>query len=128
MTARRKSSTSPASRTLAECRKRGWIAEVVERKLTRFITKDFLNVIDIIAIDGARIIGIQTTTGANHASRRGKILAEERVHAWLAAGGHLELWTWRQGGERGKRKVWMLRVETWDEMQSGVARGTESSP
>ncbi len=125
---RRKSSTSPTQRTLAECRKRGWIAQVVEQHIPfpkPFGTKrDLFGVIDIVAIVttdtmvavGCSLIGIQATsalTGGNHAARRHKILAEPRARQWLEAGGRLELWSWSKRGDRGKAKRWTLRVEAF---------------
>lgn len=53
---KRKKSTSPTARTLAECRKRGWIAQVVERRIPKsFVTVDFIGCIDVIAIVAPRV-------------------------------------------------------------------------
>jgi hypothetical protein len=42
---------SPTARSLEECRKRGWIAGVVEQTIPHtFIKRDFIGIIDIIAI------------------------------------------------------------------------------
>jgi hypothetical protein len=129
-TKRRKARVSPAARTLAECRKRGWIAGVVERRIPfpkpRGTTLDLFGVIDIIAVDlsapiGQRIIGIQATTGGagdgkggRHAEHRTKILAEPRARQWIEGGGRLELWSWAKQGARGKAKRWTLRIETYE--------------
>lgn len=104
---------SPTSRTLQHCEKKlGWIAGVVERRIPRvFITKDLFGCIDVVAIAGSQIVGIQATTGAHHADRRAKALAEPRLRAWLAAGAGFEIWTWSKRGEEGKRKLWTLRRE-----------------
>ncbi len=80
--------------------------------------------IDVVAIatsygGESRILGIQATTGAHHADRRAKILAEHRAKLWVAAGGRLELWTWsqrvahNQDGSKAKRPRWTLRVEAF---------------
>lgn len=116
---KRKKSTSPTARTLAECRKRGWIAQVVERwSPYARKTLDLFNVIDVVAIafsvpSGQGILGIQTTSDAHHADRRDKILAEPKARAWVEAGGRLELWSWAKRGGAGKRKLWTLRVEVF---------------
>lgn len=116
---KRKKGTSPTARSLAECRKRRWTAGVVE-KFVRFPKPghlvDLFGVIDIIAITPEGIVGIQATSGTNHANRRDKILAEPRARQWIDAGCKLELWTWSMKGSRGKRKLWALRVETYAEM------------
>lgn len=124
---KRRRGTSPTARTLAECRKRGWTAQVVER-WSQYARKtlDLFGVIDVVAIvpreagpralvgipQGA-ILGIQTTSDAHHSDRRAKILAEPRARAWVKAGGRLELWSWSKRGDRGKRKLWSLRVEAF---------------
>ena len=137
------SKTSPTQRTLAECRKRGWIAQVVEHTVPRvFIKRDLFGVIDVVAVVpqgmcrpdalglcayccevvdlyckpcGARkggILGIQATSGSNHASRVTKVLEEPRAIAWVKAGGLLQVWSWSKRREPGKkREVWLLRAE-----------------
>jgi len=103
---------SPTQRTLAECKRRGWPANVVEQRVPRvFITRDLFNCIDIVAIADHAILGIQATSGTNHAARRAKILAEPRALQWLQAGARFEVWSWSKRGPRGKRKLWTLRVQ-----------------
>lgn len=123
---KRRKGTSPTARTLAECRKRGWIAQNVEQ-FVRFPPPghrlDLFGVIDIVAIAPAgavapssncNTIGIQATaSAAHHAHRRDKILAEPRAKAWVEAGNGLELWSWSKRGDRGARKLWTLRVEVF---------------
>jgi hypothetical protein len=107
--------SSPTQRTLAECKKRGWTAQVVERFNT--FTKrriDLFGVIDIIAITPEGIMAIQATsgqTGGNHSTRMAKIKAEPRAKQWIDAGGKFEVWSWAKRGAAGKRKLWTLRVE-----------------
>jgi len=133
-TKKRKKSTSPTARTLAECKRRGWIAGVVERHIPfprpQGTKIDLFGVIDLVVIvppfdrDGngwpepGGILAIQATGGQGgvHAARRAKILAEPRAKAWIDAGGRLELWSWSKRGAAGKRKTWALRVETYEEM------------
>ena len=119
---RRKSKgLSPTARTLAECRKRGWIAQVVEQTIPRvFIKRDLFGCIDIVAIDAVtdphypRIIGIQATSGNDsgaHAARRRKILLEPRIKLWIEAGCRMEVWSFSKMGAAGKAKRWTLRAE-----------------
>lgn len=131
---KRRSSTSPTARTLAECRKRKLIVQVVERYNPHArVRVDLFGVIDLVAIVPgpvaaehrietptgpvarwpAGILGIQACAGASHADRRDKILAEPRARAWVYAGGQLELWSWAKQGARGKAKRWTLRVEAF---------------
>ncbi len=121
---KRKSRSTYSARTITECRRRGWLAGNVERRIPfpkpQGTTIDLFGIIDIIAIDlsvplGQRTIGIQATsggTGGSVAPHRAKILAEPRARQWLEAGNRLELWSWAKQG-RGKVKRWTLRVEVF---------------
>ena len=112
---KRKKSKSPTSRALDECKKRGWIAGVVE-KFVRFPPPghlvDLFGVIDIVAITPEGILGIQATgdNAGDMARRRRKILAEPRAKSWLEHA-RLEVWGWGKRGDRGKSKRWTLRVD-----------------
>lgn len=124
---KRKSKSTYSARTIAECRKRGWIAGNVERRIPfpkpQGTTIDLFGVIDIVAVDisaplGQRTIGIQATsggTGGSHSPHRAKILASADAKIWIEGGNRLELWSWAKQG-RGKVKRWTLRVETYEEM------------
>lgn len=104
--------SSPTQRALAHARKFGFIAQVVERwNSYAKVRVDLFGVIDVVAIAGDHILGIQATSGANHAARRTKALQEKRLRGWLAAGGRFEIWSYAKRGARGKRKVWELRRE-----------------
>lgn len=104
--------TSPTQRTLAELRKNGYTAQVVERWNPHAkVRVDLFGVIDLLALLPDRILGIQACAGASHAARRTKILDEPRARQWLQAGAALECWSWSKRGARGKRKTWTLRVE-----------------
>lgn len=103
---------TPNARTLAELRSRGWVAQSVEQTIPRtFVKRDLFGIIDLIALTPDGILGIQVTSGANHAARRTKALAEPRLRAWLDAGGRFAIWSWSKRGPRGKRKRWELREE-----------------
>lgn len=118
---KRKKAVPTTARTLAECRRRGWIAGVVERRIPfprpRGTKLDLFGVIDVVAISPGEkgAIGIQSTAniGGHHAKHRDKILAEPRARAWVESENRLELWTWAKQGARGKVKRWTLRVEVF---------------
>jgi hypothetical protein len=131
---RKAKATSPTARTLAECRKRGYVAQVVERwnphakvRVDLFGAIDLLAIVPLSASDAlvppiggepSGILAIQACAGDSHAARRDKILAEPRAKQWVDAGGQLELWSWSKRGDRGKAKRWTLRVETYAEMRA----------
>lgn len=131
---KRKPSTTPTQRCMAEIKRRGWTGAIAE-KWVRFPRPghhvDLFGVIDIVAIapprfdavlihgqtprviDPGAIVGIQASPGTRHAAHRDKILAEPRARLWVEAGGRPELWSWSKRGDRGKRKLWTLRVEAF---------------
>jgi hypothetical protein len=114
--------TSPTQRTLAECRKRGWTAQVVEKWNPHAkIRQDLFGCIDIVALTPDGILGIQACAGASHAARAAKMRAEPKVAAWLSAGGLLTVWSWSKRGARGEVKRWTLREEVIDVEQEEQA-------
>ncbi len=104
--------SSPTARSLQECKKRGWSAHVVE-KWNQYARKtfDLFGCIDIVALTDDGIMGIQATSGNNHAARVAKILAEPLALKWVKRGGQFEVWSWAKRGDAGKRKLWTLRTE-----------------
>ncbi len=104
--------SSPTQRTIAECKRRGWTAAIVERRIPfKNVTIDLFGCIDIVALTPDGILGIQACAGSSHATRRTKALAEPRLSAWLGAGARFEVWSWAKRGDAGKRKLWTLRAE-----------------
>lgn len=108
--------SSPTQRTLAECRRRGWLAQVVERWIPQARKRvDLFGCIDLVAIDtDNRLWGIQACAGSSHAARRAKALEEQRLERWLSTGARFAVWSWALRGARGRRKVWTLREEEVD--------------
>lgn len=102
---------SPTQRSLAYCRERGWTVQVVEH-WNPFARRrvDLFGCIDLVAITPEGVLGIQTTSGSGHSSRRKKVLAEKRIAQWVAAGAQFHIWSWSKRGP-GKRKEWTLRCE-----------------
>lgn len=103
---------TPTQRTLAELKKRGYYAAVVEKWIPAKgggFRKDLFGIIDVIALHGDMTIGIQVA-GTNFSSHVKKILdAQEAVSAWLGgASRRLEIWGWRPL-KQGKKRVWKLR-------------------
>lgn len=104
--------TTPTQRTLAECRRLGWQAAVAEKWIAQTKQrKDLFGFIDIVALTGDGILAIQATSGSNVAARERKIRTEcsEPAKAWLAAGGRIEVWGWRELKKKVDRKSWQVR-------------------
>lgn len=104
---------SPTQRTLAEARKRGWTAQVVEKWIPQARRRqDLFGCIDLLALDGLPgSLGIQATSGSNHSSRIKKAADEPRLRPWLEAGNRFEVWSWGKRGAHGSRKTWVLRAQ-----------------
>lgn len=93
----KKSSTSPTQRTLKLCRDHGWTVQVVERwNPFAKIRQDLFGFIDLVAMDGVNIIGIQSTSGDNVSKRLDKIRANDKSAEWLRSGGRLFVHGWRK--------------------------------
>jgi len=97
---------SPTQRTLAEMRRRGYYAEVVERWIPRAnIRKDFAGFIDVLCLGDSEVVGVQATSGSNVSSRLAKIANHENVGVVRKAGLRLLVHGW----SRGKDGKWKLR-------------------
>lgn len=105
--------SSPTQRALAECRKRGWTAQVVEKWVEPAKRRvDLFGAIDIVAITPHGLLGIQACAGASHAARMAKAKALPVIGAWKRWAG-FAVWSYSKRGPRGKRKLWTLREEYW---------------
>jgi hypothetical protein len=88
---------SPTQRTLALLKSWGWTAGIVERWVPgAFIRRDLFNIIDIIALTGKEIVGVQSC-GEAFAEHQQKIFVEYAKNArlWIGSGGRLFLFGWR---------------------------------
>jgi hypothetical protein len=123
---------SPTSRALEHYRELGYLADKTEHhNMFSHQKNDLFGFIDLVAIHPVRgIVGVQATSGANHAARRTKILALPTAVAWIAAGGIIEVITFAKQGARGKPKRWTTRIEviTADMFQLPPSLGLNSSP
>ena len=105
---------SPTQRSLAYLRKRGALAQVVERYNAYAKRRiDLFGFIDIVALDDKPgVLGVQTTSAGNVSHRVAKVhdACAESMRRWLQAGNRLVIHGWGKRGPRGTRKVWTLSV------------------
>lgn len=105
---------SPTQRSLAECKKRGWPAYVVEKWIPGArIRKDAFGFGDVLVLDGRPgSMLIQATVTGAVATREKKIRNDcaEMAKAWTDAGNRIEIWGWAKRGPVGKRKLWTLKT------------------
>lgn len=108
---KRKKPFSANARAMKDLEAMGFIAGKVEQRIPHcFITRDLFGCIDIVAArPGIGILGVQATSGANHAARRTKVIAEPQLRTWLASGARFEIWSYRLAGAAGARKLHELR-------------------
>lgn len=107
-------------RTLKALRDRGFTPEIVERWLPipgipgGGKRRDFLGIIDIIAVRKGETLGVQSC-GQAFAEHHRTIMAHENTALWLQAGNKLELWGWRKVKyKRGsKKEVWKPRIKVY---------------
>jgi hypothetical protein len=113
---------SPTARSLKKLRKEGWTASVVEKWIPQVKRRRDCFGFDVLACKpmptghfqmdprGDGIIGVQATSAANHSSRKAKLLKNAEAANWVAAGGRLEVWSWRKSS-RAQRPRWICRTE-----------------
>lgn len=103
-------------RSKAELEKRGYIAGKTEQPWNRFskVRQDFCGFADIIAFhpEHNETLAIQACTNDGGVQKHlDKLLAIYAVGMWVKQPSRrLEIWGWAKRGERGKRKLWTLRV------------------
>jgi hypothetical protein len=112
--------TSPTARTMGALRADGYHAEVVEKWIPGVNRRcDFLGCFDLLALKpGQPLLGIQTTSGTNHASRVKKLRGSPLLPLWLACGHAAEVWSWFQHNGR-----WQVRKEAL-QVQDAVVETT----
>lgn len=101
-------------RSCQTLKKDGYIYQIVERwNSYAKIRVDLFGVIDIVAVkaDITGVLGVQSTSTDHIMDRIRKALAEPRIRVWLEAQNRFQVWGWAKRGERGKRKLWTLKIK-----------------
>lgn len=92
----------------------GYMVEIVERwnQFAR-VRKDLFGFIDILAIKGDQVVGVQVTAGNGDVAKHiDKIRSLQSSSVWLDSPHRsIVIHSWEKRGERGQRKVWTC-VET----------------
>lgn len=98
---------TPTARTLKHLRADGWIADRVDCT-NRHASRDYLGIIDVIALRGEEILAIQVTGGGNGPARVRKMERDEYAEGMAAmrkAGIGIEVWDWRKRAS-GQWHIW----------------------
>lgn len=104
---------TPTARTLAELRKQGYVAAVVERWLPKVdLRKDLFGCIDVLACHGltAGCLGVQATTRENVMHRVEKAAKQIELRTFLQAGNRFEVWGWEQRGGKWTHLVYPVTL------------------
>lgn len=105
---------SPTQRSLQKLRNEGYDPAIVEHwNPFAKIRQDLWNCLDIIAVDGSGVLGVQVTSGAHVANRLTKLRKNPLVPVIMASGIRIEIHGWRKLRSRAKKKVrerWECRV------------------
>jgi hypothetical protein len=107
--------TSPTQRTKKFLVDAGFKVAITERwNQWAKVRQDLFGFIDLVAIhrDTSGVLGVQTTSGTNHAARRTKILESAEAHLWVECGNRIWLVSWAIRGAAGKRKKYEPRIES----------------
>ena len=108
---------TPTARTLRMLRSQGATVAVVEKfNPGARVRQDLFRFIDVVALEPGKVglLGVQTTSASNQASRVTKIQSEPNAALWLACGNRIQVHGWAKRGERGKRKRWTATVKDID--------------
>jgi hypothetical protein len=93
----------------------GFVAEVVERWISAAgVRRDLFHAFDVVAVHPCLpgVLGIQTTSKANLATRVEKVRRQPEVSTWLKAGNRAECWGWFK--ENGKWAVERIEIKAGD--------------
>ena len=108
---KKKSAISPMQRSLKALREQNWIAAITEHyNFFAHIRQDLWGLCDILCLKKGKMLAVQTTTGANLAARKIKVLANPNYPLLKSTGCGIELHGWSLKGKRGKRKTWQCRI------------------
>lgn len=102
---------TPTQRSLKWLRDNGYIAAVVEKWIPQTRRRlDLFNFIDILAVRGDEVLGVQATSGSNVSARVRKSQEQPAYSTWLqSVHRRFEVHGWAKRGPRGKRKLYVLR-------------------
>jgi hypothetical protein len=105
---------SPTSLTLDLLRRSGFVADVVEKWLTRVNRRrDLFGFGDVLGIDrkAPGVLIVQATSLAHVKDRLAKARSRPELAAWLRAGGRFEVHGWAKRGGRWRVKIIAVRGE-----------------
>ena len=105
---------TPTARTLKVLKAAGWLCGKVESwNPWCKMRHDLYGMFDYLALKPGELVGVQITSGSNHAARIKKLLANPALSMWLSTGQRAEVRSWSKRGGR-----WVERVTDMGELVS----------
>ena len=103
--------TSPTQLSLKELRKTCTAVQVVERWNPHAkIRQDLFGFVDILALNGAETIAVQSTSWANTGARAKKIAESDHVAAVREAGWRVLIHGWRKNAKTNRYELKTLDI------------------
>lgn len=100
-------SGSPTTRSLKYLRDQGYLSQVVEKWIPQAGKRvDLFGFIDILALKGGEVLGVQTTSASNLSARVKKIQEHENVGVVRDAGIAIHCHGWR----KNSKNRWVITV------------------
>ena len=94
---------SPTALTLERLERGGFLCDVVERRITRIVTKDLFGILDIVAVKEGETFGVQCTSRSNVSARVRKIKASPHLSRLREAGWRILVHGWDKGPDKQPR-------------------------
>ena len=69
------------------------------------VKQDLFGFIDIVAINGKEILGVQCTSLGGHSARKTKILKSPLAPIWINSGARVQVWGWKKTGNKWETKI-----------------------
>ena len=87
---------TPTTRTIEWIEQNGYAADVVERRVTRAVSRDYLGIADVIGVRPGETVAVQATSSSNVAARISKVRESVYLDAMRAAGWRVLVVGWRR--------------------------------
>lgn len=99
---------TPTARTLKVLKAEGWHCAKVEAwNPWCKMRHDLYGMFDYLALRPGKIVGVQITSGSNHAARVKKLAASDLLPIWLSTGQGAQVRSWTKSKRTGK---WAERI------------------
>jgi hypothetical protein len=105
---------TPTTRTIRYLQAQGWLADEVERRITRVLKRDLFGIADVLAVRASvsfdeeaapDLLLVQCTSKSNVSARVKKIAESELTPRLRECGVIIQVFGWPDGGKDGDPKI-----------------------